>query len=397
MTYVAKLVAALVILALTALAATLAGCGGFGEDAPAEPTAAIVVVGVIDKETQDFLQVPASVVVGGVRGTATVAEGSVVLRNVPFGTGTPPTQPMTVTARGYVTEAYPVQISVTTVTFATAEMTQADLTKTGIVEGHVRDAASGAPLTSAAVYFEYQPIGAEAVVVKGYTDSDGYYIIGGIPIGRVEATAAVSGYLTDSVVTNVSQAAAADQPQRLDFDLVSGETRIPVSGRVVNVATQQPIAGAEVTLSDLAAVQTDANGNFTVAQVFVGQQDLLVKAAGFDDYRQKIEVSPGMGPLLIQMNEAGDQPPPSPYTIRGKVTLLGAPDDARAEVEVFDTINGLVAAETLTDAEGNYSVFVPPSTYQITVRYGGQSISRTVTLAGGGQKLSDINFTLAVS
>ena len=103
----------LAALALVAMATILTGCGGVGDETPPEATAAIVVVGVIDKESQDFLQVPASVVVGSVRGTATVEEGSVVLRDVPFGTDTPPTQPMTVTARGYVTEAYPVQISLT--------------------------------------------------------------------------------------------------------------------------------------------------------------------------------------------------------------------------------------------------------------------------------------------
>jgi hypothetical protein len=387
----------LAALALVAMATILTGCGGVGDETPPEATAAIVVVGVIDKESQDFLQVPASVVVGSVRGTATVEEGSVVLRDVPFGTDTPPTQPMTVTARGYVTEAYPVQISLTTVTFVTAEMTEVDLTKTGIIEGWIRDAASGLPLASAAVYFEYQPIAGEAVVVKGYTDSDGYYIIGGMPIGRVEATAAAEGYLTDAVVLNVSQAAGSDQPQHLDFELVSGETTVPVSGRVVNVATQQPIVGATVRIGDLPIVETDVQGQFIIPQVLVGQQELVVKASGFDDYRQKIQVAPGMSTLRVQMNEAGDQPPPAPYTISGTVTMLGAPEGARAQVEVFDTVAGAVAIETATDTDGGYRAFVLPGEYQITVSYEHHSISRTVILGGGGQKLEDINFTLTVS
>ena len=217
-----------------------------------------------------------------------------------------------------------------------------------------------------------------------------------MPIGRVEATAAAEGYLTDAVVLNVSQAAGSDQPQHLDFELVSGETTVPVSGRVVNVATQQPIVGATVRIGDLPIVETDVQGQFTIPQVLVGQQELMVKASGFDYYRQKIQVATGMSPMRVQMNEAGDQPPPAPYTISGTVTLLGAPEGARAQVEVFDTIAGVVATETVTDTDGGYGAFVLPGEYQITVSYERHSISRTVILGGGGQKLEDINFTLTI-
>ncbi len=388
----------LIAIGWAALCAVLiCGCGGLGEDVPSEPTAAIVVVGVIDKETQDFLEVEATAVVGGVRGTVTVEEGSVVLRDVPFGTGTPPTQPLAVTTRGYVTEAYPIQISVTTATFVTVEMEPADLEITGIVAGYATDETTGEPITSAALSFEYEQIGGEPIIVNGYTDSDGYYIVGGIPIGRVQVTASATDYLTTSVVTNVVQAVGNEEPQQLDFQLIAGATRITFSGRVLDVFTQQPVAGAEVTIADLPPVQTDTNGSFSVPDVFVGERALLVKATGYDDYRENIEVMPGMSPLLVQMNESAAGPPTEPYTIRGVVTLVGAPDNAGAEVEVFDVINGRVAAETTTDAEGNYSVFVLPGTYQITVRYQGRSISRAVILPGGGQKLSGIDFTLTIS
>jgi len=374
----------------------IGGCGGV-EDVPAEPTAAIVVVGVIDKNTQDFLDVPATVIVGGVRGTATVKEGSVVLRDVPFGTGAPPTQPMAVTARGYKTEAYPVQISVTTATFVTAEMTKVDLETTGIVAGRVTEESTGAPVVSAAVSFESEQIGGEAVVVNGYTDRDGYYIVGGIPIGRVVAGAAATGYVATSMVTNIEQAEGSEEPQTLDFVLVGGDTRVAVTGRTVDVFTQQPISGAAVTIDDMPSVQTDANGAFSIRDVFVGQRMLVVKASGYDDYRENIEVVPGMASVVVQMNEAADQPPGGPYTISGTVTLIGAAGNAGAEVEVFDVLNAFVAAETVTDAAGGYGVLVLPGTYEITVRYLDRSISRTVALPGGGQKLTGIDFTLTVN
>ncbi len=376
--------------------ALLCGCSGVGDDVPVDPTSAIVVVGVIDAETEDFLEVAATAVVGGVRETVTVAEGSAVLRNIPFGTGTPPTQPLTVTARGYVTESYPIQISVTTATFETVTMTPANLSTTGIVEGYVRNETTGGGIVSAMVSFEHTQPGGDTVVVNGHTDNKGYYIIGGMPIGRVEVTVAAEGYLTTTTVINVAQAEGATEPQQADFTLVGGETKIVLRGRVVDVFTQQPIAGAEVTVAEMEPVYSDANGAFSVPDVFVGEQTVVVKAQGYDDYRQNVAVLPGMGSLLIQMNEQADRPPAGPYTIRGTVSLVGAANNAGARVEVFDVNNAFVAAETFTNIEGGYSVFVPPGTYEITVSYEGRSISRTVTLPGGGQKLEGIDFTLTV-
>ena len=379
------------------IATTLTGCGGVGDQVPTDPTSAVVVVGVLDSETEDFIEVEATAVVGGVRGTVTVEEGSVVLRGIPFGTGTPPTQPLTVTARGYVTAAYLVQISVTTATFETVVLEPANLETTGIIEGHLTESTTGDPITSALVTFQYEQLGTEEpVVVSAYTDLGGYYIIGGVPIGRVDVTAAATGYLGSTAVFNVAQAAGSATAQTLDFQLVPGETRVPVSGRVVDVTTQAPITGAEVTIGEFAPVISGGTGAFTVPDVLVGEQALVVKADGYDDYRETITVLPGMSLLQVQMNTAAPDPPPPPYTITGTVTLVGAEDNSGAQVEAFDVYNAVVAARTTTNAAGQYWLFVPASRYTITVSYGGRSISRTLDLPGGGQKLQEIDFTLTV-
>ena len=92
----------------------------------------------LDATTTKALTVDAVAILGGVRGiiTATGAspEYSVVLRNVPFGTATPPSQPCTVTAPGYVTFADQIQISLTVATFFTATfLTAVFLMTTGAV------------------------------------------------------------------------------------------------------------------------------------------------------------------------------------------------------------------------------------------------------------------------
>lgn len=373
----------------------LAGCGGVSDEPTPEPEAAVVVVGVIDKESQEFLDVPASVCVGGVRGTATVEEGSVVLRDIPFGTGSPPNQPLSVHARGYVSTTRHIQLSVTQATFETAELEATDLEKTGIVQGTVTS-ESGDPITSALVSFEYEQIGGDVVVVDAFTDNEGYYIVGGIPIGRVNVSISASNYLSEEAVVNVVQAAGQEQPQQMDFELVSGETKVTLRGQVVDVMTSAPIVGAEVTVGDRPPVNTDENGGFVVREVFVGQQELTVTADGYDDYRQILQVTPTIGQLRVQMNPAAPDPPIGPWTIRGTVTLVGAPDNAGANVEVFDTQAAAIVAEDTTDAEGLYHAFVPPGEYRITVSFEDRSISRTVTLPGGGSKLSGIDFTLTI-
>lgn len=389
--------ACIYLVIVTALAGVLSGCGGIGDVTNEDPQAGVVVVGVLDTETQDFLSVDASVVVGGVRGVATIAEGSVVLRDVPFGTGTPPTQPMTVTARGYRTVGYPILISVSQATFETAELEKVDLLKTGIIEGHVTNNDTGTALTSALVSFEYEQVGSDPVIVNGYTDNTGYYLIGGVPIGRVTATGTATGYLAETVITNIAQAEGTAGPQVLDFGLLAGETKVSLHGRVEDVLTQEPIVGATIKLDGVVRGSSDVTGAFRINEVFVGERALIVTAEGYDVYRENIEVVPGMLPVVVQMNKAASEPPVKPYTIRGTVTLIGAADNSSAEVEAFDTINAFVAGTATTDAEGNYSLFVPPGPYQIIVRYGGKQISRPVMLPGGGQKLSDINFTLTIN
>ena len=236
----------------------------------------------------------------------------------------------------------------------------------------------------------------DPVVVSAYTDRGGYYIIGGVPIGRVDVTAAATDYLGSTTVYNVAQAEGSGTAQTLDFQLVPGETRVPVTGRVVDVTTQEPIVGAEVTVGEFGPVTAGESGAFTVPDVLVGERALVVKADGYDDYRETITVLPGMAALRVQMNSAAPDPPTTPYTIMGTVTLVGAEDNSGAVVEAFDVYNALLAGRTTTDAAGRYWLFVPAGRYTITVSHGDRELSRTIDLPGGGQKLQGIDFTPTV-
>ncbi|MEN6546800.1 MAG: carboxypeptidase regulatory-like domain-containing protein [Armatimonadia bacterium] len=382
-----------VLIALAAL--LLSGCGGVGPSTPSEPTAAVIVVYANDATTNEAITVDASAVAGGVRGALTVSEGSVVLRDVPFGTGTPPVQPVTVTAPGYVTYAELTQISTTVATFVTATLQPAVLSETGTVSGTVT--SGGSPVTSALVKFTHTSPGGTLTEVRGYTDNTGYYKIGGIAIGSNTVTAEAEGYITSTQTATVVQDAGGGQNAALDFSLMSGNTRVDVVGSVVDAFTSVPLSAATLTLADSGTATSDASGEFRFTNVQVGQRLLTVTRSGYDQVQQTLTVLPGMARLRIQMSPSAPQPPGGPYNLQGVVTLNGADDNSGAAVTAVSTTSGRTLGTVVTEASGEYRMFLTPGEYRITVTYGTQSVRRTVTVPGGGRIISGVNFVLTVS
>lgn len=384
----------LVALLLALGLAFTGGCGGIGPVGPTEPTAAIVVVDAVDAETKNAIPVEAVAICGGVRGTITVSEGSVVLRDVPFGTGTPPVQPLTVTAPGYVTFAEPIQISVTVVTFYTAEMQEADPAETGTVTGVIRS-TTGQTLISALVKFTQTTVSG-VTEVRGYTDNTGAFIIGGIPIGLNRVSAEALGYVTSEQQVNVVQDAGGGINAPLQFDLLPGSTTVDVTGTVFNAFNQMPLAGANVTLGSQPAVTTNAAGAFVVPGVTVGAQPLRVTYSGYDDYEQQLNVIPGMGQVRVGMTPSAPQPPGSPYNVAGKVTLHGPADNSGALVTAVEIATAREQARVTTPASGEYQMFLPPGEYRLTVQYGAATVRRTITVPTGGRVLNGIDFILTI-
>lgn len=382
----------LLLIVTLGMAALLAGCGGVPSSSV--PTAGVAVVSAIDADTNDALAVPATAIVGGVRGTITVAEGSVVLRNVPFGTATPPTQPCTVTASGYVTVAEPLQISMTVATFYTATMTKADLNDTGTVSGKITDTA-GNPLVSALVKFTQVGVSGTSEV-RGYTDSTGAYLIGGIPIGVNTVSAEASGFVTATAQATVVQDANSGVNPATDLSLVSGDTRVDVTGTVVDAFSGNTLAGATVKFGDVATVQTNANGAFTVSSVLVGPYAVTITLSGYDQLDQQVEVLPGMGTLRLAMTSSAPLPPSGPYNLAGKVTLNGASDNSGATVSAVSTATAQELGHVVTPASGEYRMFLIPGEYRVTVTYGSRSVRRTVVVPSGGRVLTGIDFVLSV-
>lgn len=370
----------------------VSGCGGLPSGSSEIPQAATVVVTIGPEGTQEPLGVEAIVICGGVRATYNPNEPWVVLKNVPFGTESPPRQPLTVTARGYRTHSEWIQLNVTAATYVDVALKPVDLSQTGTVQGTVKDAVTNAPIVNAHVSFSQQ-IGDQITEVDGFTDSTGAFIIGGVPIGICDVAVAAMGYLEYRSQVGVAQDAGGQTPP-LNVLLMPGSAKVQVSGKVVDIVSGSPIVGATVRLGDLSTT-TDANGNFVLQDVPVGPAELVVEAPGYDVYRQTINVVPGMRALRIEMTEASPTPPPPPHNVTGTVTIVSHPDDnSGVLVSAYNLDLGLVMAEYTTGPDGRYYLYVPPGNYEIRVYYEGQQLVRNVTVPGGGRIVTGIDFAL---
>ncbi|MFW5868379.1 MAG: carboxypeptidase-like regulatory domain-containing protein [Armatimonadota bacterium] len=372
----------------------LTGCGGLP---PVEDDAGggtVVVLAVVE-ETSAPLPVPATIIVGGVRGTLQPSEEQLVLQEVPIGSGTPPTQPLTATAEGFVTNTQEVQMQVTAATWVTVSLAEADPETTGTVAGTVIEAESEQPVANAFVEFT-EPGNDDASGIGGYTDTEGRFIVGGIPAGARRVTVEAEGFLPRAATTIDIVADADGDNEDLQFELVAGDTSVPVSGVVVEVLTRRPVEGATVTVGDADPVQTDADGRFRATDVLVGERTITVSAEGFEDLTTVTRVLPGMRDVTLELFEAGGDPPVVPSTISGTVTLSGAPDNSGATVTAVSLDTGSTVDADETDASGQFGLFVPPGSYDLRVSFGEREISREVTVPRGGVIVDGINFVLSV-
>lgn len=91
-------------------------------------------------------------------------------------------------------------------------------------------------------------------------------------------------------------------------DLPPAAGYAPVSGTVIDAATQKPIAGATIIVDTVLTITTDDKGSFSFDKVPSGIIDYVVKAPGYADVVASGNVEPGK---TFQITVAM-QPPKSP-------------------------------------------------------------------------------------
>ena len=383
------------LLALLAVA-LLTGCGGLPASSPAPTTASVKFAAFQGADAKaPVIDSKATVIIGGVRGTFDGPSGKeLTLRGIPFGDQDPPKQPLTVTAPGYKTQSQQVTLSKTSTTYVEASMEKADLALTGTVAGVVRS-TTGDPIASALVSFTWGA-GGDANMLQGFTDKDGAFIIGGIPIGPAVAEAVATGYLPQQIAIGGIQPDTGGTNADVSFSLLNGSTTVVVRGIVRDLRTEAPLAGASVTVAALPTVTTDSAGRFSVAGVLVGPRTLAVRLSGYDDYDANIDVLPGMGDVVVVISRTSSNPPGVPHTVAGTVTLRGHSDNAGAVVVALDRDRHMEMARYTTAADGRYYLFLPQGRYELQVSFDTHTLTRLLDYPGGGRIIDGVDFTLTV-
>jgi len=376
----------------------LAGCSAgdikIGEP---EPPKIVVLAKPVKAGTTEAITATGTVIVGSVRADNVGGANGMLVEDVPLeqlNSSNAYVLPLTVTIRGYVTKMQILEFSVAQDREVQVELEPADLTLTGTVTGQAVSSADDSPIPMATVALRPDVTG-DVATISGGTDAQGSFVISGVPTGMVTGKASADKFLSDTQTVAVVQDSGQATTTPVTFRLVPSNATAIVRGLVLRLGTQEPIAGATVTIGDKPAVTTSATGQFEVTEVTVGERQITVTAEGFIDYTNTVYVLPQMGQLRIELARSEGEPPPPPATIRGTVTVTNRPDSSGATVEAVDLSTLSVADRAVTGADGRYGLFVPPATYRLTVTYGSATISRTVTLLGGGRVLTNIDFAIS--
>ncbi len=99
-----------------------------------------------------------------------------------------------------------------------------------------------------------------------------------------------------------------------DGALPPGASYASLSGTVLDAATNQPIAGAIVTLDTVLTTTSDAAGHFTFAKIPTGDYDYTVQAPGYATMSSSGSATPGK-PSAIVVRLSAATKPPTPGTV----------------------------------------------------------------------------------
>lgn len=240
---------------------------------------------------------------------------------------------------------------------------------TGGITGKVTN-SSGAPLLGATV---------TAGSSTAQTAADGTWSIQNLAAGTFTVAASLGGYSSASESATVT-AGSTTTAGTLALAPVNPGT---VTGQVVN-GSSAGIAGATVSSQGL-TVTTDANGNYTLANLPAGAATITASASGFANGTANVTVVAGTttsAPAITLGSSSG--------TITGTVTSSTGAAIAGASV-------GYGGGTTTTSSTGTYTLTgVPAGTVQLVASATGfQSSTQSVTVAGGATATA--NFTLTAS
>ena len=133
-----------------------------------------------------------------------------------------------------------------------------------------------------------------------------------------------------------------------------------ITGTVVNAETNEPIAGASISVDTVASTTSGLAGEYTLT-VPIGIYTLKASASGYYDWSSTIDVS-SEGTYIIDIPMT-PIPPPSP---KPTSTITGTVTDVEGNVIAGATVTAN-SYTTITDENGKFSLTVEPGIYTVKV------------------------------
>lgn len=183
------------------------------------------------------------------------------------------------------------------------------------------------------------------------TGSDGSYSIEGISLGEVEISADYTGYFSEIQTTSFTDNAVYD----LDILLYSESATATVNGAIINAETLLPEPDVSISVNDTGISDvTDEDGNFTLADVPMGEQTFYVIKEDFVDvsFGSTIDEDPYQMDLVFPNATGVAYPAEIDQNITGYIydSLSGKPIE-NAIVKVSGT-----EIQAVTGADGQYTL-----------------------------------------
>ena len=153
----------------------------------------------------------------------------------------------------------------------------------GDITGTVIDSITGETLPGVTV-------STEPITVSVHTNTEGQFTIAGVSVGEYYVKYHKDGY--QDAVSEQRVYVRKSESARADFQL--RPLKGVIFGRVTDVNTGQPIAGASITTTPPTESKTsDSDGNYTLGPIGLGAYTMIVTAAEYKDASRSVHLEAG--------------------------------------------------------------------------------------------------------
>ena len=281
-------------------------------------------------------------------------EGHYEISNLPTGSKT-----ITATKSGFQEYSDTISVSDTEITFKDIEMTASEAG--GSVSGKVIDKQTGDPLEMVII-----SVGSNSTT----SDSDGNYLLTGIPTGTQTIKASKSGFktYTDTVIIE------SVRPSFKEIDMTPVADIGNIKGKVYDKNTGAALEGTIVSIGD-ASTTSDKEGHYGLTGITSGQQTLKAVRTGYSNFSITVEIKTGET-ILQDIDMAAT-------SVNGAVAGFVTDKDSRLGLE--DVVISIGTHKTTTDDDGKYILRgIPAGSYTITAQKAGyQDYSGSVEVKSG--------------